>query len=134
MRAPVFLPRRLLPHLRVLHRRPQIWSSASVARRYNSGSSSEGNGKSRDAARTESSTNRSSSSSFSPPPFWTVGKSLFASVTAAGLGYAYAASNQSSQSQSSKEPKYGSVPDLEKVERKLSEFCTFLGYMLTSSV
>ena len=117
MRAPVFLPRRLPPHLRVLHRRPQICPPASVARRYISGSSSEGDGKTRDAARVESSTNGSSTSP-PLPPFWTAGKSFFASVVAAGLGYAYATSNQSAQSQSSKEPKYGSVPDLEKVERK----------------
>ncbi|KAE8354244.1 hypothetical protein BDV28DRAFT_131339 [Aspergillus coremiiformis] len=50
---------------------------------------------------------------------WTASRTLFVSALAAGLGYAYAASNQSSQSQSPKQPLYGSAQDFKKAITEL---------------
>ncbi|EAW09275.1 FAD-binding oxidoreductase [Aspergillus clavatus NRRL 1] len=102
---------------RVLHRQhrisqPQVFPSFTAIR-YNSSSSSQSTSSSQpDSA-------KSGASSQAAPGFWTSSKALLLSALAAGVGYAYAASNQPSQLQSSKQPQYGSLNDFDKAIAEL---------------
>lgn len=153
MRASLALARRLPPHPRVLHRRPRISLATNIASlcRYSNNAGSTENSQKQSPTHPEPLTNGSSAS-----PFETASKYLFSSAVAAGLGYAYAASNQSSKpqsqpqsqsqtpSQSTKGPNYGSPQDYEKVSwnvaiviycarRSHVEKCLELGHRRTTN-
>ncbi|KAB8236875.1 uncharacterized protein BDW43DRAFT_266356 [Aspergillus alliaceus] len=107
MRALSRLPRGFPANPRALHRRPTLLQpEVSMVARFNSSiSSGNSSGKDKDAVSLQSPTQSSS---------WTASRTLLISALAAGLSYAYAVSDQTSQSQGLKQPHYGSAQDFKK--------------------
>lgn len=98
--CPAKLPRNLRPLLR-----PQTAHRSPLGRRWNSRSAGV-------KATPESSSIRAASQA----TFWTTGRVLLVSALASGAAYAYASSGVGSvTADSTREPQYGSLQDMEKV-------------------